>query len=339
MPTGSLLAGVLAAIVMVTGVPSAQATEATEVCRFADQRLDEISGMAVSVQHPNILWLHNDSSGGPFLYAVNLESCETVARLEITDIAARDFEGMAIGVDARDRPTIWLGDIGDNRDSWPWVWVHRIREPAELRDQRISARTFRFTYPKRPHNAETLLADPRGQDLWVVTKQLARGQLFALPAPLRPKRVNEAVFLQREGGLITDGAIAPSGRWYVLRDYVNATIYRGLPPGEMVQRIPLPYQPQGEAITWTADERALLITSEADDRLLRVPVNLEPEQAATESPTEPTVEPSVEASPESNPASQRSTLIPVVLLAAVLLGVLILTAWWGRRSVRERGEG
>jgi len=338
MRTGPLLGSALAAILLMSGVPLAQAAEPTEVCRFTDERLDEISGMAVSRQHPNVLWLHNDSSGGPYLYAVSLESCQTLARVEVTDIQARDLEGMAIGVDARGRPTIWLADIGDNRDSWPWVWVHRIREPAEIRDQQVSARTFRFTYPERPHNAETLLADPSSQDLWVVTKQLARGQLFALPSPLRPKRVNEAVFVQREGGLITDGAIAPSGRWYVLRDYVNATIYRGLPPGEEVQRIPLPPQPQGEAITWTADETALLIASEGDDRLLRVPVRLEP--------VAPTTQPSDELAPDQvpepeqalQPSSQRSVLLPAVLIAAVLLGILILRAWWGRRSVRGQGE-
>lgn len=335
----ALIGSTLTAIMCLTCVLPAQAVEPTQVCRFTDERLTEISGMAVSRQHPEVLWVHNDSSGGPFLYAVSLENCRTLARLEVTNIEARDFEGMAIGVDARDRPTIWLGDIGDNRDSWPWVWVHRIREPADIRDQQVSARSFRFTYPDRPHNAETLLADPQRPNLWVVTKQLARGQLFALPSPLRPKRVNEAVFLQREGGLITDGAIAPSGRWYVLRDYVNATIYRGLPPGDELQRIPLPLQPQGEAIAWTADETALLVISEGDDRLLRVPVNLVPEGASTEAPAVPVVEPSVAESPEPMPPSQRSALVPVVLLAAVLLGALILTAWWGKRSARAPGEG
>ena len=69
---------------------------------------------------------------------------------------------------------------------------------------------------------------------------------------------------------MTDGAISPDGSGYVLRDYGDAVLYAGLPPGREVARIPLPYQFQGEAITWAADGLSLLIAGERDDRLLRV---------------------------------------------------------------------
>lgn len=266
------LAAVTAVVVMLVAAPGAAADEV--VCRFTDKRLDEISGMAVSRLHPDVLWVHNDSSGGPYLYAISMTSCRTVARIRIRGIEARDLEGLAAGVDGRGRPVLWLGDIGDNRFSWPWVWIHRIREPATLADQTISARTYRFSYPEIPLDAETVLADPRSQRLWIVSKQLSRGALFALPQPLNRTRLNTATFIKRAGPLITDGAISPDGRRYVLRDYVGATIYEGLPPGREVARIPLPVQPQGEAITWTADGRALLVTSERDNRLIRIAVNV-----------------------------------------------------------------
>ena len=229
--------------------------------------------MAVSRLHPDVLWVHNDSSGGPFLYAIDVTSCRTLARLRIKGIAARDLEGLASGVDRRGRPVLWLGDIGDNRDSWPWVRVHRIREPRALVDATVTARAFRFTYPDGSHNAEAILADPRGPGVWVVTKAMPRGELFALPIPLRPTRVNVAVRVGSEGPFVTDGAIAPNGRRYVLRDYASATVFEGLPPGRKVKTIALPIQPQGEAITWTADSSALLIASERDARLFRIPVD------------------------------------------------------------------
>ncbi len=37
----------------------------TEVCRFDDRRLTEISGMAASLMHDNVVWVHNDSSMPP----------------------------------------------------------------------------------------------------------------------------------------------------------------------------------------------------------------------------------------------------------------------------------
>jgi len=70
--------------------------------------------------------------------------------------------------------------------------------------------------------------------------------------------------------LITDGAIAPDASGYVLRDYLDVHFFQGLPPGRKIATMPLPAQPQGEAITWTSDGSALLTASEDDNRILRV---------------------------------------------------------------------
>jgi hypothetical protein len=250
----------------------AAAVQADVICRFTDPRLTEISGMATSLLHPDTIYLHNDSSGGPFVYAASASTCRIKARLRIAESAARDFEGMAVGRDRLGRPVIWIGDVGDNLDSWPEVAMLRVREPEKLTDQTMRATTYRFTYRDRPHNAETVLADPRAPRLWIVTKQMARGSLYALPSPLRKNILNTARPIQAEGGIITDGAISPRGDRYVLRDYFDAVIYQGLPPGREVARIYLPAQPQGESITWSADGASLLIASERDDRLLRVRV-------------------------------------------------------------------
>jgi hypothetical protein len=272
-------AGLLAALgavlvsALVAGPSIAPAAGADRVvCRFSDARFTEISGMTYSAQHAAVLWLHNDSGGGPVIYAVSAATCRTLATVTITGIEARDLEGIATGVDERGRPVLWLGDIGDNRDSWTEVRLHRIREPDRLVDARVAAQTFRFTYRDRPHDAEAVLASPALGPVWVVTKQLARGRIYRLPADLSSTRLNVARPVTRVGGLVTDGAISPDGTRYVLRDYVNALLYEGAPPGRLVATIPLPLQFQGEAITWTPDGRALLVASERDDRLIRVEI-------------------------------------------------------------------
>lgn len=309
------------------------ASEPEVVCRFSDDRLVEISGITRSQVHPNVLWLHNDSSYGPYLYAVDGSDCTTLARIEIRGIEARDLEDIASGIDAAGRPVLWLGDIGDNRDSWPFVWVHRVREPSELVDQVVRARTYRFTYPDGSHDAEALLADPNSQQLWIVTKKLARGTMYALPDPLRPKRVNTALPLGQVGALVTGGAISPDGKRYVLRDYVNAVIYQSPPRGVELARIELPLQAQGEAITWTADGSALLIASERDDRLIRVPVDLSqsPEQSeevivATEPPA---------ARPEE---ASDTPWIALGLAAAAVGAVLVVAEAIRRRGARSRSR-
>lgn len=268
----TVLTAALAGVLALLTAPAAQAIESSVVCRFSDDRFDEISGMTYSQRHKDVLYVHNDSSGGPYLYAVDARTCRTLATLRIDGIEARDLEAIGSGRDARGRPILWLGDIGDNRDSWPEVRVHRIREPARLVDRTIKAITYRFTYPDRPHNAEALLTDPRSSRVWVVTKQLARGSIYALPDPLTRGKVNVAKRVGRAGALITDGSVSPDASRFVLRDYVDAEVFNGLPPGSNPRTVYLPIQFQGEAVTWTADGRALLIASERDDRLMRVEV-------------------------------------------------------------------
>ena len=76
--------------------------------------------------------------------------------------------------------------------------------------------------------------------------------------------------VRRVGAFVTDGSVSPDGRRFVLRDYVDALVYPGMPPGGRPTRVYLPLQVQGEAITWTPDGRYLLVAGERDDRLLRV---------------------------------------------------------------------
>ena len=241
-----------------------------EVCRFDDDRLREISGMARSIRHPHVLWVHNDSGDRARLYAVDSRTCATVGEVRLRGVEARDFEGLASSEDAAGRGYLWVGDIGDNRDSWPFVTVYRVPEPMRLGTRVRSARQWRFTYPDRPHNAETLMVDRDMLDqtrVWVATWQLASGGLYAVPLSrgvAQTRRVGDV------GSLTTDGAIHPSGTGYVLRDYLDVHVFQGLPPGKRIATFALPAQAQGEAITWTLDGRGLFIASERDQRLIRV---------------------------------------------------------------------
>jgi len=266
---GCLLALAVTALCLALA-PASALTSWKVQCTFSDKRFTELSGMARSLRFAGVLYVHNDSDAGPYLFAVDERTCQTLATFTVKGSRARDYEAIATGRDAKGREVIWLGDIGDNLDSWPYVEISRMREPAQLKSQTLTPRIMRVTYPDRPHNAEALLADPSGPRLWIVTKQLAHGSLYALPAP--PRAVNRVVKLTTEGGLVTDGAVSPMGDRYVLRNYFDATVYSGLPPGKPQVTFDLPGQFQGEAVTWTADGRALLIASERDNRLLRVEI-------------------------------------------------------------------
>lgn len=334
MPVGiaALVVGIAALGAPATTAVAASADEPRVVCRFSDERLVEISGITWSRAHPGVYWVHNDSSRGPYLYAVDGTTCRTLARIRVAGIGARDLEAVATGADPQGRPVLWLGDIGDNRDSWPSVRLHAIREPQRLVDQQVSATTYRFTYADIPHNAEGLLAAPDRPDVWVVTKQLAAGSVWKVP--LSTSTVTRARVVGDVGGIATDAAMSRSGTRFVIRDYVKAFLYDGPVTARTLASptpVALPFEVQGEAITWAPDDAALLVAGERDTALWRVPLpsSATPSASASASAPDPSVSstagtPTAPASSSGPSATATGSSWPLagVVAVAVLAGAV-----------------
>jgi hypothetical protein len=312
----------------VVAVVSASSPKTEVVCEFTDPRLTEISGMAPSAMHQGVMWVHNDSGDDAKLYALTLDDCSIVGELSLRGVSARDFEGLAAGVDPKGRSVLWVGDIGDNRDSWSDVSIYRVREPKKLGKTSAQVKRYRFTYEDRPHNAETILADPNSQQIWIVTKQLASGSIYALPKKLKESGVNIAKRIGPATGLITDGAMNADGTGFVLRDYFDAQFFDGRPAGELAQEVELPAQPQGEAIAWLPGENAVVIASEGDNRLLRVPA-----PAPAPAPTSATAQGELVNQGRTVNTGQS---VNYVVLIGVVSGVVILVT--GLIKIRKRPE-
>lgn len=263
----ALLAGLLP-------ISAAHAEDSVQ-CRFSDKRLQEISGLAYSNVYEDIVWTHNDSGGGPKLYAIDTNTCETVAVLTMDGVPARDIEAIAAGVNTIGERVLWVGDIGDNTAARSTISLYEVREPRNLVSQRVRAIRYELHYSE-PQDAEALIADPMSDQLWIVSKGLLGGSVWEVPSPLWPGDAPGLRKIGEEEGFVTDAAMAPDGSRYAVRDYSEVRIYRGKPAGELIARMPLPDQVQGEAVTWTPDGRGLLIASESDDRLMRVEL---PEEA------------------------------------------------------------
>ncbi|HEV2917868.1 MAG TPA: hypothetical protein VG673_01285, partial [Actinomycetota bacterium] len=223
---GRAAAGLVATALLGLVLPaSAQEVEGAAVAvRLEDPRIQESSGLALSRRHPAVLWTHNDSGGGPQLYAVGPDG-RTLATLTLAGVEARDWEAMAAGRDDRGRPALFVGDIGDNQDLWPEVAVYRVAEPTRLRDATVPAVRYRLRYADGPRNAEALLVDPRSNRLYVATKSSDGGGLYRAPARLRTDQVNVLHRVARVPPVVTDGSFAPDGRSFVLRDYQSAYVY------------------------------------------------------------------------------------------------------------------
>jgi hypothetical protein len=300
---------------------SAEETPGAEVAvRLEDPRIVESSGIALSRRHEAVLWTHNDSDDGPLLYAVGSDG-RTRATLTLGGAEARDWEGLAAGRDDRGGPALFVGDIGDNNGVWPEVAVYRVAEPAQLRDATVPAVRYRLRYPDGPRDAEALLVNPRSNRLYVASKDPAGGRLYRAPARLRTDRVNVLERVARIPPVVTDGAFAPDGRSFVLRDYQGAVLYSA--GGRRVGAFELPLQFQGESITVSADGRSVLAGSEGPaSEVWRVP--LPPSVLAEVTPT--TRPPAASAPPTGSEAPSAGSRWGAAPFLAIAAGALLLVA-------------
>ncbi|WP_245667490.1 hypothetical protein [Actinomadura macra] len=246
---------------------------------ISDPRITESSGLAASVRHPGIVYTHNDSGGVPKVYALGPNG-GVRAVLTLAGAGARDWEGMALGKDEQGRPAIYVADIGDNLGgAWPYVTLYRIPEPAQLRTQSIQATRFRLKYADGPRNAETVMINARTNRLYIASK-LFSGALYEGPARLSSGRSNTLRKIGDAPAMATDGAFAPDGRTCVIRTYFGARLYsvdEDGRPGKSIRSVSLPFQGQGESITYTADGRSFLAGSEGQNQpVYEIPV---PDQA------------------------------------------------------------
>lgn len=246
------------------------------------------------------------------------------------DVDPYDVEDVARAPDG----TFWLADLGDNDHSRPTVAVITLTPAGQ-------AHLYRMSYPDGPHDAEALLLGNDGAPL-VVTKEISGvagvyrpDGLLVEPGPTPLRRVGEVRLPASDtvGGpvgatgstLVTGAATGPDGRLAVLRTYTDAWLFPA-PDGDLLAalgrppvRVPLPGEPQGEAVAITPDG-TLLSGSES---LPGKPGQLRAVAAATALVATEAPAPDPAAAPATAAADSKVSTLQGVLVALFLAVVLV----------------
>jgi hypothetical protein len=270
---------------------------------FQSPRLVESSGVAVSRAYPGVLWTHNDSGDGPYLYATDLRGSDRGALL-VPGAQAIDWEDMSLGpcpvaFPLQPRPPraiadtcIYLADTGDNLEFRPFVTIYAIPEPAPPERPSDTLGTTRapavlqLRYPDGSHDVEAVYVSPRDTAVYLVSKGATRGSAIRLyrvdrsawRTPDTPADIVVATLLQTldirpnsaAGRLVTAGAIRPDGKVVALRTYTEIYLFypgvggRLLPARERACNI-AGIEIGGEAIDFL-DDSTFVLTSEAGRR-------------------------------------------------------------------------
>jgi hypothetical protein len=229
--------------------------------------INETSGLAVSSKNSGVLWLHNDSGDAPRVFAIDT-SAKLLGTYTLGGAKAVDWEDMTVGPGpAAGESYLYLGDIGDNPSLRPDIAVYRVKEPTVTPGQSpvtitlSGVETLPFVYPDGAHNAETLLADRKSGDLYIVIKtDAAAAGIYRSKAPQTPgkKRTLTKEGDVKLGTLITGGDVSHDGTEVLIRTYNEAWLWHW-PAGSTLAaalaaapcKVPAAAEPQGEAIAFS----------------------------------------------------------------------------------------
>lgn len=253
-----------------------------------DMQLNEISGLAVSHLHEDVLWLHDDGGNPARLFAVDTRGSR-LATFGVEGLVKTDWEDIA-GFELDGTRYLLIADVGDNGGLRRTLQLHVIEEPTELRNARLQpAWSIAFRWPDGPRDCEAVAVDPVRGEVLLVSKKREPPELFSLP--LRPP-AKELLTAQRIGtlagvprpdperaasaprrakydGQVTAASISPDRGTLAVMTYRYLLLYSRPPDGNWADAVAgpprvseLPWLPQAEALGWSADGRSLYATGE-----------------------------------------------------------------------------
>ena len=258
------------------------------LCSLRNKKITESSGIVASRRTPGVFWTHNDSGDGPNLFATDRMG-RALATFTVTGATNVDWEDIAAGPERGETAALYIGDIGDNGGKREDTAVYRVREPAVATatlghtGETARAEKFPYRYADGHHDAETLLVDPKTDEVFVVTKtDSGLSAIYKFPMPLTPNRTatlqkvgsltftNPLKFRGRAvGKLATAGDISADRKHVAIRTYTDGFEW-DIKPGQGIddalrtkpRAFAVPWLGQFESLCYSLDGRFLYTTSE-----------------------------------------------------------------------------
>lgn len=254
--------------------------------KIESDEITESSGIAASRCQQGVIWTHNDSGDGAFIYAVNAGG-RHLGTWQIPNARNIDWEDIAGFKDGEGKCYLYIGEIGNNNNERAEHKIYRVAEPAvhasdsnSTRKEPIQtepAEILTFSYPDARQDAETLMVHPKNGEIYVLTKHRSGPSavyklkpVFDTSVVVKAEKVSDITVPAIPNGLLTGGDIAPDGSHVILCDYF-AGYELVLPDGasnfdEIWKQKPtvveLGDRKQGEAVSYAADGLSILATSE-----------------------------------------------------------------------------
>lgn len=226
--------------------------------------IEEASGIADSKANPGNLWVQEDSGRPAQLFLLGHDG-KVLKKIALKGIVNRDWEDIALVSNE-----LFVGDIGDNNQAYPEYFIYQFTEPASITDTVSTIKQIRFRYPDGSHDVEAFVVDPQTKDIYLLTKQDNPAKLYKIAYPYDYNALNQAAFVGnvKYTGLVS-ASISADGQEILLKTYTSLYYYRRNSNEAMADalqqnftNIPYNLEPQGEAVTFAADNSGFFTLSE-----------------------------------------------------------------------------
>lgn len=256
---------------------------------MVDDNLREVSGVAASRTHTDVLWMLNDGGNPAELYAVTRYG-RRLARFRIQHAVNTDWEDLA-AFELDGKRYLLIVDTGDNGGLRKTLQLHAVAEPANLTDAELTpAWSIAFRWPDGPRDCEAVAVDADNNRILLISKKRQPPELFTVP--LRQAKGTKPVIAKRIGRLegvpqpseslkreqpqrarlyaqVTAADISPDGGTLAVLTYNHVLLYSRQSKQSWTQAVavaprvyPLPLLPQPEALAWSAGGGGLYATGE-----------------------------------------------------------------------------
>lgn len=254
-----------------------------------NSQLDEISGLAASHVHDDVLWVHNDSENKARLYAISRRG-RLIAKFDVLGAKNIDWEDLA-SFTLNGKHYLLLADTGDNAGHRRDFYLHIFEEPETLKNGTLTpAWSIRGRWPDGPRDCEAVAVDTKRGEILLISKKRVPPELFSLPLANPHGRLREARRIGRLEGIpqtsealrernpklaalfsqVTSADISPDRRTLAVLTYGSVLFYRraeGQSWADAVSSPPeahdVPLIPQAEALGWSAGGAGLYATGES----------------------------------------------------------------------------
>lgn len=326
---------------------------AVALCTITEPEIDELSGL-VTVSDGQMLLVEDGTPeprpGSTSILMYRLDAgCAVQGDAVEFDQDPRDIEDLALREN-----TLWFADIGDNGANRETVALICVSyNPGDPQADGGAPVVFRLAYPDGRHDAEALLLAPDGTPYLVTKDPLGHSAVYRPVGTLDPsaevamEKVADVEFTMTgtPGGpvgragqlLVTGGAVSADGARIALRTYTDAYVWAlsgsdiaGALATAPQDVLALPDAPQGEAISFAADSRSLIVAGEGVNSVI---TTIPATSGADDPQAGPTDGSDNQAAPTGAFQTSPATVAAGLIAVALVFGVILLIA-----RIRRKGR-